>query len=200
MFCAVRRLLTITLPQLFASQSWLGVTGNIYWSWWHIVWHKTSGRVSNAWTGPILLVHHNNVEGKYWWHCWNRNGFGPSPPEAIRAQTGRKLRENWKWHKVWTDPGHVRPPTDHQYQSRASHNRNKLPRSQNLIQTDRAVVQGQRRNKAALLARMVICLAIDCFSEVTRVCRRLLGSLPLHHLSDILQGSLPVIADVMFLI
>ena len=102
MFCAVRRLLTITLPRLFASQSWLEVTGNIYWSWWHIVRHKTSGRVSNAWTGPILMVRHNNVEGKYWWHCWNRNGLGPSPPLAIRTQTGRKLRENWKWHKVWS--------------------------------------------------------------------------------------------------
>ena len=144
------------LPSHYPSflKNRLGVTGNIYWSWWHIVHRKTasSGRVSNAWTGPILLVRHNNVKGKNWWHCWNRNGFGPSPPVAIRAQTGRKLRENWKWHKVWTDPGRVRPPTDHQYQSRASHNRNKLPRSQNLIQTDRAV-QGQRRSKAALLAR-----------------------------------------------
>ena len=191
MFCAVRRLLTITLPRLFASQSWLEVTGNIYWSWWHIVRHKTSGRVSNAWTGPILLVRHNNVKGKYWWHCWNRNGFRPSPPLAIRAQTGRKLRENWKWHKVWTvipAPAPHWPPIPVTIREQTA----AIP----TFDTNR---HGPRRNEAALLSVMVICLGIDCFSEV-RICRRLLSSVSPSYLSDILRGSLPVIADVMFLI
>ena len=171
MFCAVRRLLTITLPRLFASQSWLEVTGNIYWSWWHIVRHKTSGRVSNAWTGPILLVRHNNVEGKYWWHCWNRNGLGPSPrlwrSGHKPAENCVKIENDTKFGLWSPAPAPHWPP---------------IPVTMVTNCHDPNIwYKHSRRNEAALLSWMVICLGIDCFSEV-RICRRQLSSVSLSSL------------------
>ena len=38
------------------------------------------------------------------WYCWNKNGFAKLCRWQYEHKTTRKLRENWKWQKVWTDP------------------------------------------------------------------------------------------------